>query len=195
MISGSPRRSNPGGRKAPMKLRISSKVRSSSMIACRTRRCEASSSPRSSSWRCETAAKMSCTGPSRCAACPAVYARHGVMAPSQPLASAAGLAVLEKGGNAIDAAVTAVAVLNLVEPFMTGVGGDMFALFWSAREHKLVGLNASGRSGSLMTHEELAPRGHTTVPLYGPEPITVPVALSGLDPRLDRYGTLTVAQA
>src|ERR1044071_486046 len=73
-----------------------------------------------------------------------VYAPHGVIAPSQPLASAAGLAVLERGGNAVDAAVTAAAVLNLVEPHMTGIGGDMFALFWSAKLHKLVALNASG---------------------------------------------------
>src|SRR5215813_8637989 len=78
-----------------------------------------------------------------------VYAPHGVVATSQPLATAAGLAVLERGGNAIDAAVTAAAVLNVVEPMMTGMGGDMFALFWSAKEHKLVGLNASGRSGAL----------------------------------------------
>ena len=76
-----------------------------------------------------------------------VYAPHGVIATSQPLATAAGLHVMQNGGNAIDAAVVAAAVLNLVEPHMTGVGGDMFAIFWSAREKKLVGLNASGRSG------------------------------------------------
>ncbi|HEV8149008.1 MAG TPA: gamma-glutamyltransferase, partial [Gemmatimonadales bacterium] len=114
---------------------------------------------------------------------------------SQPLATAAGLAVLQHGGNAIDAAVTAAAVLNLVEPHMTGIGGDMFALFWSARDKKLVGLNASGRSGSLMTREELAKRGHPTVPLFGAEPITVPGALSGWAALLERYGTLSLAQA
>ena len=63
-----------------------------------------------------------------------VYAPHGVVATSQPLATAAGLAVLQRGGNAIDAAVTAAAVLNLVEPHMTGMGGDMFAILWSARD-------------------------------------------------------------
>ena len=124
-----------------------------------------------------------------------VYAPHGVIATSQPLATTAGLAVLQKGGNAIDAAVTAAAVLNLVEPHMTGIGGDMFALFWSAREHKLVALNASGRSGSLMTREELARRGHNSVPLYGPEPVTVPGALSGWAALLEKYGTLTLAEA
>ena len=124
-----------------------------------------------------------------------VYAPHGVIATSQPLATSAGLAVLQRGGNAIDAAVAAAAVLNLVEPHMTGIGGDMFALFWSAREQKLVALNASGRSGSLMTREELAKRGHTSVPLYGPEPITVPGALSGWAALLEKYGTLTLAEA
>lgn len=124
-----------------------------------------------------------------------VYAPHGAIATSQPLATAAGLKVLQDGGNAIDAAVTAAAVLNLVEPHMTGMGGDMFALFWSAKEHRLVGLNASGRSGSLMTRDALLARGDTTVPLFGAEPITVPGALSGWAALLDRYGTITLAQA
>lgn len=124
-----------------------------------------------------------------------VYAPHGVIATSQPLATAAGLAVLQRGGNAIDAAVTAAAVLNLVEPHMTGIGGDMFALFWSAREGKLIALNASGRSGSLMTREELLKRGRDRMPLFGPEPVTVPGALSGWAALLERYGTLSLAQA
>ena len=124
-----------------------------------------------------------------------VYAPHGVIATSQPLATTAGLAVLQRGGNAIDAAVTAAAVLNLTEPHNTGMGGDLFALFWSAKEQRLVALNASGRSGSLMTREELVKRGHTRVPTYGPEPITVPGALSGWAALLERYGTITLAQA
>ncbi len=124
-----------------------------------------------------------------------VYAPHGVIATSQPLASAAGLDVLERGGNAIDAAVTAAAVLALVEPHMTGIGGDMFALVWSAKEHRLVGLNASGRSGAGMTREALLARGRTEVPIDGAEPITVPGALSGWAALLQRYGTITLAQA
>ena len=124
-----------------------------------------------------------------------VYAPNAAIATSQPLATSAGLAVLESGGNAIDAAVTAAAVLNLVEPHMTGIGGDMFAILWSAREKRLVGLNASGRSGSRMTREELIRRGHQRVPLFGAEPVTVPGALSGWAALLEKYGTLTLAQA
>ena len=124
-----------------------------------------------------------------------VYAPNGIIAASQPLATSAGLAVLQHGGNAVDAAVTAAAVLNLVEPHMTGIGGDMFALMWSAKEKKLVALNASGRSGSLMTRDELVKRGQDHVPLYGAEPITVPGALSGWAALLAKYGTITLAQA
>jgi gamma-glutamyltranspeptidase/glutathione hydrolase len=124
-----------------------------------------------------------------------VYAPHGVIATSQPLATAAGLAVLERGGNAIDAAVTAAAVLNVAEPMMTGVGGDMFAIVWSAKDHKLYGLNASGRAGSLMTREALLGRGHRTMPVESVEDVTVPGALSGWDALLHRFGTITLAQA
>jgi gamma-glutamyltranspeptidase / glutathione hydrolase len=124
-----------------------------------------------------------------------VYAPHGVIATSQPLASAAGLAVLQRGGNAMDAAVTAAAVLNLVEPHMTGIGGDMFAILWSVKEHRLVGLNASGRAGAGMTREVLAGRGRTDVPEYGAEAITVPGALSGWAALLKRYGTISLAEA
>jgi gamma-glutamyltranspeptidase / glutathione hydrolase len=133
--------------------------------------------------------------PSTLAGRSAVYAPHGVIATSQPLATAAGLAVLQRGGNAIDAAVTAAAVLNLVEPHMTGIGGDMFALFWSAKDRKLVALNASGRAGAGMTRAALLARGRTEIPIDGAEPITVPGALSGWAALLQRYGTITLAQA
>ena len=124
-----------------------------------------------------------------------VYAPHGAIATSQPLATAAGLAVLQRGGNAIDAAVTAAAVLNVVEPHMTGMGGDVFALVWSGSEQRLVGLNASGRSGSLMTREALLERGHDNVPVFGADPITTPGALSGRVALLERFGTLSLAEA
>lgn len=123
----------------------------------------------------------------------AVYAPRGVVATSQPLASQAGLAVLQRGGNAVDAAVTAAAVLSVVEPFMTGVGGDMFAILWSAPAQRLVGIDGSGRSGSLMTREALSSAGR--IPGEGPKTITVPGALSGWAALLERYGTLTLAEA
>jgi gamma-glutamyltranspeptidase/glutathione hydrolase len=132
--------------------------------------------------------------PSTVAGRSTVYAPHGVIATSQPLASAAGLAVLQAGGNAVDAAVAAAAVLNLTEPHMTGIGGDMFAILWSVDEKRLVGLNASGRSGSRMTREELLRRGYESVPLHGAEPITVPGALSGWAALLESYGTLSLAE-
>ena len=92
-----------------------------------------------------------------------VYAPRGVIATSQPLASSAGLDVLQRGGNAIDAAVTAAAVLAVTEPHMTSMGGDVFAIVWSAKDNNLHGLNASGRSGALMTREALVSRGRTAI--------------------------------
>ncbi len=124
-----------------------------------------------------------------------VYAPKGAIATSQPLATAAGLAVLQNGGNAVDAAVTAAAVLNVVEPMMTGAGGDLFAIIWLANEKRLVGLNASGRSGSLISRDLLIRRGHQQMPNSGPESITVPGALAGWNDLLGKYGTLTLAQA
>src|SRR4249919_1192058 len=75
-----------------------------------------------------------------------VMARNGAIATSQPLATAAGLKVLQSGGNAIDAAVTAAAVLAVVEPSMTGIGGDLFAIVYDAKTRTLRALNATGRS-------------------------------------------------
>jgi gamma-glutamyltranspeptidase/glutathione hydrolase len=122
-----------------------------------------------------------------------VYAPNGVAATSQPLATTTALNVLQKGGNAFDAAVAAAAVLGVVEPMMTGPGGDMFALAWSAKEKHLVALNASGRAGSLMTREELVKRGRQRIQ-RGPESITVPGAVGGWDALLRKYGTMTLAQ-
>jgi gamma-glutamyltranspeptidase/glutathione hydrolase len=124
-----------------------------------------------------------------------VYAPHGIAATSQPLATTAALRVLENGGNAVDAAVTAAAVLSVVEPMMTGIGGDMFALVWLGKEHRLVALNASGRAGALMTREELLRRGDTDHIPRGVQSITVPGALAGWQALLATYGTITLAQA
>ena len=125
----------------------------------------------------------------------AVLARNGVIATSQPLASAAGLRVLQAGGNAIDAAVTAAAVLAVVEPTMTGVGGDVFALVYDAHTKRLRGLNSSGRAGTRANADALIARGLTSMPAEGAYPITVPGAVAGWAALLEQHGTISLAQA
>ena len=133
--------------------------------------------------------------PSSVAGRSVVYAPHGIVATSQPLASSAGLRVLQSGGNAIDAAVTAAAVLSVTEPMMTGMGGDMFAMVWVAKEHRLVAINASGSAGALMTRDTLLGRGRKQILSRGAETVTVPGALAGWDELLKKYGTISLAQA
>ena len=122
-----------------------------------------------------------------------VYAPHGMVATSQPLASGAALRMLRNGGNAFDAAVAASAVLSLVEPHMTGVGGDLFAIFWSADEGALVGLNATGRAGSGMTPERIRADGFEQVPYQAAGAVTVPGAVAGWAALVEDYGRLSLA--
>ncbi len=124
-----------------------------------------------------------------------MLARNGLVATSQPLASAAGLQVLQEGGNAIDAAVTAAAVLAVVEPTMTGIGGDLFALVWDARTHSLHALNASGRSGHAAAAQAFKDRGLTEVPSTGPLPVTVPGVVDGWSELLSKHGTIDLHRA
>lgn len=123
-----------------------------------------------------------------------VYAPRAAVATSQPLATGAALAILEQGGNAIDAAVAAAAVLNVTEPQMTGMGGDMFAILWSAKEKRLVGLDASGKSGSKVDVAKLVAAGATQVPATGARAVTVPGALAGWNALLTTYGTKTLGE-
>ncbi len=121
-----------------------------------------------------------------------VMARHGIVSTSQPLAAEAGLNVLRRGGNAIDAAVAAAAVLNVVEPQSTGIGGDLFAIVYLAREHRLVGLNASGWAGSGATPERLKSAGFdakTGMPNFGIYTVDVPGAVEGWVELLKRGGS------
>ena len=124
-----------------------------------------------------------------------VLARNGVIATSQPLASAAGLQVLQEGGNAIDAAVTAAAVLAVVEPTMTGVGGDLFALVFDAKTKTLKGLNSSGRAGARANAEALLAQGHREIPAHGPLSITVPGSVAGWAELLKSSGTIPLSRA
>lgn len=125
----------------------------------------------------------------------AVVARNGMIATSQPLASAAGLRVLQEGGSAIDAAVTAAAVLAVVEPTMCGAGGDLFALVYDAKTKTLRGLNASGRSPYAATPEFFRGRGLTDVPSQGILSVSVPGAVDGWAELLARHGTIPLSKA
>ncbi len=122
-----------------------------------------------------------------------VYAPNGMAATSQPLATTAALEILQAGGNAIDAAVAAAAVLNVVEPYMTGMGGDMFAILWDAKEERLVGLDGSGKSGSKIDVEALA-EAWESVPSRGAATVTVPGALAGWHALVEKHGNLTLTE-
>jgi gamma-glutamyltranspeptidase/glutathione hydrolase len=124
-----------------------------------------------------------------------VLARQGLIATSQPLASAAGLRVLQEGGNAVDAAVTAAAVLAVVEPTMTGIGGDLFAIVHDGTSRQLRGLNASGRAPFAATPEAFARRGLAAIPARGILAVTVPGAVDGWAELLRTHGTITLERA
>lgn len=119
-----------------------------------------------------------------------VRAAGAIVATGQPLAAEAGLQILRQGGNAFDAAVATAAVLNVVEPMSTGIGGDAFALCWVATEGKLLALNASGRSPHGLTADLLRRRGLTAVPETGIFSVTVPGAAAGWADLVSRLGRL-----
>src|SRR5262245_64787455 len=123
-----------------------------------------------------------------------VLAMNGMAATSQPLASAAALRVLQDGGNAVDAAITAAAVLNVVEPMSTGIGGDMFALVYMQRDGKPVGLNGSGWAGSKATVEFFRERKFTAIPATGMHSVSVPGAVAGWFKLHQRYGKLPMGR-
>lgn len=127
-----------------------------------------------------------------------VLAQHGMVCTSQPLASQAGLEVLKAGGSAVDAAIAANAALGLMEPVSCGVGGDLFAIVYIAKDNKLYGLNASGRSPLGLSFEqmqaELAKLKRTTIPSHGMLPISVPGAVDGWFELHKRFGKLPMNQ-
>jgi gamma-glutamyltranspeptidase/glutathione hydrolase len=123
-----------------------------------------------------------------------VLAMNGLVATSQPLASAAALRVLQDGGNAVDAAITAAAVLSVVEPMSTGIGGDMFALVYMQQDGKPVGLNGSGWAGSKASTDFFARRNLRYVPVSGIHSVTVPGAVAGWFKLHQRYGKLPMSR-
>lgn len=118
-----------------------------------------------------------------------VIARGGMVCTSQPLASAAGADLLRRGGNAVDAAVCAAAVLGVVEPFSTGIGGDCFMLIWDANVQRLFGLNGSGRAPAAATLEAVRARAGDSMPVHGLLPVTVPGAVDAWCVALERFGS------
>ena len=117
-----------------------------------------------------------------------VIATNGMAATSHPLATQTAIDVLKDGGNAIDAAIAANAVLGLVEPTGCGIGGDLFAIVWIKEDKKLYGLNSSGPAAQDMTIKKLKAMGIDKIPPFGPLPVTVPGAVAGWTALHKRFG-------
>ncbi|MHC4738437.1 MAG: gamma-glutamyltransferase [Planctomycetota bacterium] len=120
--------------------------------------------------------------------------QNGVVCTSQPLASMAGIDILKAGGNAIDAAVCANAMLSLVEPMSCGPGGDLFAIVWLEKDKKLYGLNASGRSPYNWSLDKAEALGLKEIPTLSPLAWSVPGCVSGWESLLKRMGSLSMAK-
>ncbi len=123
-----------------------------------------------------------------------VYGRGGMVASSQPLATAAGLKILAIGGNAADAAVATAAALNVTEPTSTGIGGDMFALYYEAKTSQVTALNGSGRAPAALNLERLKRENINALPPFHPYTVTVPGACAGWDDLINRHGSLSLSQ-
>lgn len=121
-----------------------------------------------------------------------VFAKKGMVATSQPLAAQAGLEILQKGGNAIDAAIATAAALTVVEPTSNGIGGDAFALVWVKK--KLHGLNASGPSPKSISIEAVKELGNESMPVHGVIPITVPGAPAAWVELSKKFGKLPLKE-
>jgi gamma-glutamyltranspeptidase/glutathione hydrolase len=119
-----------------------------------------------------------------------VISQQGIAATSQVLASQAGAQILARGGSATDAAIAANAVLGLMEPMMTGIGGDLFVIYWDAKTGKLTGLNASGPAPKALNPEFFAKQGIKSMPAQGIHSVTVPGAVDGWRRMHQRFGKL-----
>lgn len=122
----------------------------------------------------------------------ATFARNGMVATSQPLAAEAGLHILKKGGNAVDAAIATAACLTVVEPTSNGIGGDLFAIVWTNNE--MYGLNGSGRAPKNISIEKVKEAGHEKMPAHGWEPVTVPGAPHAWKTLSERFGKLPLKE-
>jgi gamma-glutamyltranspeptidase/glutathione hydrolase len=127
---------------------------------------------------------------------PDVRGTAGAVSSDHPLASAAGYEVLRRGGNAVDAAITMAGVLAVVRPHMNGVGGDAFAIFYDGTTGAVTGMNGSGRAGALATPEFFSTDdGRARIPQTGAKSVSVPGAVAAWADALDRFGTISLAEA
>jgi gamma-glutamyltranspeptidase/glutathione hydrolase len=123
-----------------------------------------------------------------------VVSRGGIVAAESPLAAQAGAQILERGGNAVDAAIATNAMMGVVEPMMDGIGGDLFAIVYDAKSNKLYGLNASGWAPKGLTIEFLQKQGLKSMPNQGVNSITVPGAVDGWQKLADKFGRKKLAE-
>ena len=123
-----------------------------------------------------------------------VVTKLGIVAASQPLAAKAGVQMLERGGNAVDAAIAANAAIGLMEPHMNGIGGDLFAIIYEARTGKLHGLNSGGWAATGLTPALLSSKGMTRMPSRGIYAVTVPGAVAGWEALRSRFGTMPFSE-
>src|SRR3984893_15763778 len=123
-----------------------------------------------------------------------VISRDGIVAAESPLAAQAGVRILEHGGNAVDAAITANAAMGVVAPMMNGVGGDLFVIVYDVKANKLYGLNASGWAPQDLTIEFLHKRGLRDMPQRGIYPVTVPGTVDGWQKLADKFGRKKLAE-
>lgn len=125
-----------------------------------------------------------------------VYGRAGMVSTSQPLATAAGIEILAAGGNAADAAVAAAAALNVTEPSSTGIGGDMFALYFDAQTKQVTALNGSGRAPAALTLDRLKSEGFRSdeLPPFHAHTVTVPGACAGWCDLIEKHGSRSMAE-
>ncbi len=122
-----------------------------------------------------------------------VHARHGMVASAHPLATQIGVDILRRGGSAVDAAIAVNAALGVLEPVSCGIGGDLFALVWSARDQRLYGLNASGRAPAALDRSAVPPTVTGTIPPHSPWAWTVPGAVDGWFELHTRFGRLPIS--
>ena len=119
-----------------------------------------------------------------------VIAQNGMACTSQPLATQVALDILKAGGNAVDAAIAADAVLGLTEPTGSGIGGDIFAIIWDAKTQKLYGLNGSGRSPYELKLQYFKDNGYEKIPALGPLSVSVPGCVDGWFELNKKFGKL-----